>query len=156
MKIVFQIVIVSSISLFLGLIWNQINPRGIPCRLLWTQVHSGTLGEQCSLDINQAFMLSLNDSVQFVDLRPESEFNIDHIQNAISVPWLNVIRHTERLDSLSVNRTYILYTFHSEGAPCKAVAGLMKEHGFEDVFILREGFASWLDLGFPVELGVDG
>lgn len=144
------------ISLLLGLTSNQINPRGIPWRLLWTQIHSGAISEKDWLDINEAFMLSLKEPVEFLDIRSESEFNLDHIPHAVSMPWLRLVRNPDALDTLALDRTYILYTFHSESAPCKTVAALMKNNGFEQIFILKDGFAQWLDIGLPVELGVDG
>ena len=156
MKTLLQIGATGLAALVLGFAWNQANPRGIPWRLFHTQAKSCFGEAPRSMDMNDAFLRSLDGDIRFLDIRPESEFNLDHIPQAVSTPWLKLVRTPQALDSLAMNDAYVIYAFSAENSSPKIVATLMKERGFEDIYILDGGFAHWINMELPLELGVDG
>jgi rhodanese-related sulfurtransferase/DNA-binding transcriptional ArsR family regulator len=87
--------------------------------------------------------------VTVLDVRPEDEFALGHLQGAINIPLGQLKR---RLGELDHNKEIIAYC---RGSYCvlsyEAVAAL-RSRGFK-VRRLEEGFPEWRAAGLPVETG---
>lgn len=88
-----------------------------------------------------------DDLVTVLDVRPESEFRLGHLPQAINIPWPEL---EHRLAELPQDREIIAYC---RGPYCvlsfEAVAAL-RARGYV-VHRLEDGFPEWKAAGFPVE-----
>ncbi|MBN1893335.1 hypothetical protein JW906_02525 [bacterium] len=152
MKTFRRILLLCLFTLAAGLAVNRINPRGIPWRLLvltWTP----GLKPVERISAEDAYVQMMDGMTCFMDVRDEKAFEIDHISGARHMPFLLLSRHPGSLDSLDRDRAYILYDFDA-GSRIPAMAlNLMKTRGFRNVSVLSDGFAGWLERGFPREFG---
>ena len=85
-----------------------------------------------------------------LDVRPEDEFALGHLQGAVNIPLAKL---KKRLAELDPNKEIVAYC---RGPYCvlayEAVATL-RSHGFS-VWRLEDGFPEWRAAGLPVETGL--
>lgn len=90
------------------------------------------------------------DEVIVLDVRPQDEYNLGHIQRAISIP---IDELSARMVELSDQAEIIAYC---RGPLCvyadEAVA-LLREKGYE-AKRLKEGYPDWVALGYPAEYNI--
>ncbi|WP_158810919.1 metalloregulator ArsR/SmtB family transcription factor [Beijerinckia sp. L45] len=88
-----------------------------------------------------------NDLVTVLDVRPDNDFRLGHLPNAVNIPWPELER---RLDELPLDREVVAYC---RGPYCvlsfEAVAAL-RTRGYV-VRRLEDGFPEWKAAGWPVE-----
>lgn len=78
-------------------------------------------------------------TILFVDVRHPKEYEKGHIEDAVNIPYDQVEKHLSRWDK---EKTIIFYCIHSSWrAPYSA--NLLKDHGFENVYILEGGIVAW-------------
>ncbi len=137
-------------ALVLGFAVNQVLPEGIRWELLlprWER-NSQAIGY---ISVDSAYTLYLKGQVQFVDIRPAEEFDIDHLPGAISLPLIEFFRAPERLKQLNSSRYYVLYCFEPQCDEATSLAGEFTAARFPHVSLLIGGFSAWLERGYPVE-----
>jgi rhodanese-related sulfurtransferase len=147
-----RILVLGVLTLAAGLAANRINPRGIPWRLLFLTWAPGPNPAE-RVPAEDAYLQMMDQEILFIDVREEQAFGIDHISGATHMPFLELLRHPASLDSLDRNRAYILYDFEAESRIPEMALNLMKTRGFRNASVLSEGFAGWLERGFPREFG---
>ena len=84
-----------------------------------------------------------------LDARPTSDYLLEHISGAVSVPFFQV---SEVVDQLPMDTWIVCYCGcpHEEsGLAADALIAL----GYDKVKVLDEGFFVWKDSGFPVSTG---
>jgi len=90
-------------------------------------------------------------AVQFVDVRPPSEFEIIHIPGAINIPK-SILE--ESLDQLDRDKLVVIYCRF--GIKSTAIARNLREnHGIAMAYALREGLLEWaidVDPDLPKDL----
>lgn len=90
----------------------------------------------------------------FVDCRSTAEFQSGHIATALSIPsdQQEIPAPVARL--LSAARTIIAYCdAHSGCESSHRLAARLRDTGYPDVRILRDGLPAWLAHGYPAESG---
>ncbi len=138
-------------SLAIGFAVNQVLPEGIRWKLLLPRWNSHK-GDIDFISVDSALTLYMEGQVQFVDVRPAEEFEIDHLPGAISFPFLDYFRAPDRLSQLDTSRHYILYCFEPECDEAVSLAGEFTAGNFPHVALLIGGFSAWLERGYPVEM----
>jgi len=152
MKTFRRILFLGVLAVSAGLAVNRINPRGIPWRLLLLTWTAGTgSGERTTAE--DAYIGMMDQKMVFIDLRDGQAFGIDHISDATLMPFLDLARHPGSLDGWDREKTYVLYDFDAKSRIPAMALNLMKARGFRNVSVLSEGFAGWLERGFPREFG---
>lgn len=147
-----RLLILTFFSLALGFSVNQIYSEGIRWPLLKPQFQdSNHLSAIQFASADSAFLLQMDGEVVFVDVRPQTEFEIDRIPGAISIPLFSYYKSPELLENLNKQDRYILYCFDPECEEAKSLAREMIEKQFQNVIVLETGFSGWLEMGFPVE-----
>lgn len=83
-----------------------------------------------------------NPDFQIIDLRTEEEFSLGHIAGAVNLDLFD-FDFLEKLDALDRKKTYLLYC--KTNVKSNQAAEVFKEFGFKNVYVLREGYAGWVD-----------
>lgn len=88
------------------------------------------------------------EDAQFVDLRGEADFRKGHLPGAINVGISGLEQKNRRLEKAK-KRPVIVYC--QNGMQSAKAGKKLKELGFEQVYLLKGGFASWETAGLPIE-----
>lgn len=83
-----------------------------------------------------------------LDVRTPEEFKDGHVENAL---FLNLKSgdFEDELDRLDKNRKYFVYC--GRGPRSEKACGLMKKHGFNEIYKITGGFEKWKSKRLPVE-----
>lgn len=106
------------------------------------------------IDQAEAHALLGDPEIVFVDCRSTLEFQRGHIATALSIPsdQEEIPAAVARL--LAGARTIVAYCdAHSGCESSHRLAARLRELGYRDVRILRDGMPGWLALGYPAESG---
>ena len=158
MSLATQILRICTVSLAIGLTLLAI--RGVPraqSAESATAVCSAPTGDLAAIvwiEQDAAHTLMGDPGTVFVDCRSTQEFQSGHIATALSVP-------SDQPD-LTPPVTRLLGAAHTIVAYCDAASGCESSHrlgarlrelGYPDVRILRDGMPGWLSRGYPAESG---
>ena len=140
-------------SFLFGLIANHLNHQGIHRESLMFYLFDKDQTESAeSMTVFESFPYLDEPNTLFLDIRPYEEYAIDHIAGAVSLYPARVIRDIALHADKEVYRL-IVYDFEANSPEARLACKQVKSAGFSRVFILEGGFASWLEMGFPVEEG---
>ena len=154
MKTLWKIGVIGVVPLILGLAFNQITPRGIPWRLLVSPFSSQARRNAWKpVATDSAFVMFMDGSTVFLDIRPKPEFLLDHIPNAQSVPFFDVFKNPVLLADLDSAASVLVYDFEPLSNKSRLVVQQLQHRGISNVGFLRNGFKEWLEYSFPVEKG---
>lgn len=87
-----------------------------------------------------------------LDARPKQDYELDHIQGAISMPFFEV---EQRYRELPRDKWVVAYCACPR-AESKEAVSVLKEKGFQKVKVLYDGYFEWLGRGYPIEKGSSG
>jgi rhodanese-related sulfurtransferase len=152
MRTLRRIVAIGLVSLFIGIIVNQFLNQGIPLRVLMLSIpgKSGWKHYQTAT-ADSAFFHFLEESAVFVDIRPQKDFDMDHVPGALSLPFREFFAEPSLFKDQDRETTYILYDAELNSRPVRLMGRQLEKMGFQNILILRGGFIEWLDRTFPVE-----
>lgn len=109
-------------------------------------------GESLVIVLQQARHFFEQESVLFLDARPENQYAQGHIRGALSLPWQDVDRYfMEMIDLLEEQKRIVTYC---DGESCDLsheLALFLKDMGFENVRVLVNGWTAWQQAGLPSE-----
>ncbi|HOP48001.1 MAG TPA: rhodanese-like domain-containing protein [Desulfobacteraceae bacterium] len=151
-----QIPMLILLSALIALSANHFRSRGIPLISDWSAKEHFTdeAGDCLCIPLEQAEHLFKQGAALFVDARPESQYEEEHIQYAINLPWQKVdLYFAETADKLEGYNAIIAYC---DGESCDLgheLAIFLKDMGFENVYVLFNGLTVWRNAGMPVEVG---
>ena len=134
----------------MGVALNHFLPDGIRWRFLRPTLSSANSGVTL-IDAAEAFAMHMEKETDVIDVRDADAFRLDHIADAVSLPWESFLRNPDRLDEFDPTRRYLIYCFEMDCYEAKAFAQEMARSNFENVYILVGGFSEWLEMGFPVD-----
>ena len=89
----------------------------------------------------------------FVDARTLQEYKIGHISGAISMPDREFLMGQIDPGKILPNKEAVLITY-CDGGECELaidVAKGLSERGYNNVFVLGEGYPGWEAAGYPVD-----
>lgn len=115
---------------------------------------TGSLASAVWIEQDAAHALLGDPGAVFVDCRSTPEFQSGHIATALSVPsdQPDLTGPVARL--LGAARTIVAYCDAASGCESShRLAARLRELGYPDVRILRDGMPGWLSRGFPAESG---
>jgi rhodanese-related sulfurtransferase len=158
MSLVTQILRICTVSLAIGLILLAI--RGVPraqsaaASTAVCSAPTGALATAVWIEQDAAHTLMGDPNAVFVDCRSRPEFQSGHIATALSVPsdQPDITAPVARL--LGSARTIVAYCDAASGCESShRLAARLRELGYPDVRILRDGMPGWLSRGYPAESG---
>lgn len=154
-KIVLRIICIALISLIIGIMVNQIHPRGIPIRLLTFSFMTDSRQEGWKpISTDSSFVYYLKESAHFFDIRSLEQYSLDHIKNSHPLPFYQFINNPIEFKLPEKNSVIILYDFQSHSSKAPVMIQQLEAMGYKNIFFLRNGYAEWLEYGFPIEQGV--
>lgn len=119
----------------------------------------GTLGALVFTEINRRFsglrsvgpaeatQLSNRENAVFLDIRDDGEYKGGHIPEAIHIPLKQLPERAAELDKF---KTVPLIAYCRSGTRTGGVGGILKKHGFENVYNLSGGITAWQSANLPV------
>lgn len=112
--------------------------------LVWTFVGGGT-GRR--VEPAQATRLINRDNALVIDVRSDGEFAQGHIVNAINQPLGGL---AQQLSNLEKYRERTIITACRNGQQAASASGILRKHGFENVFSLSGGITAWQGASLPL------
>lgn len=139
-----------TLSFFVGGIVNLFHPQGIPPALLLTSIK--THGPWHRISPDSAFALFTQNQALFLDIRPQKDYRIEHIPNAISLPFFEFFQNLKKFKkNYPKEKTYILYGDESTMHQARLMASQLDQLGFKKVATMYGGLPLWLEIGYPIE-----
>ena len=111
---------------------------------LWT--FFGAAGGR-RIEPGQATRLINHENAVVLDVRNDGEYEQGHIINAVHVPMSAI---AQRLDKLEKYRSRPIITACGTGQKAASASGMLRKHGFEDVYSLNGGIAAWQGASLPL------
>ncbi|HOP62122.1 MAG TPA: rhodanese-like domain-containing protein [Spirochaetota bacterium] len=119
--------------------------RVIPIAVFFQLISCGFTDYVTPAELND--MMS-SERLLIIDLRNPHKFADGHIKGAVNIEYHNAtfVRDIKKLDKDS---PVVIYC--GVGIKSDAAADIMKQQGFRNVKILKDGYSSWLSMGFKGE-----
>lgn len=95
----------------------------------------------------EATQLSNRQDAVFLDIREDSEYKGGHIPDAIHIPLKQLPDRVAELNKFK-NKPVIAYC--RSGTRTSGATGILKKHGFENVYNLGGGMLAWQKDNLPV------
>jgi rhodanese-related sulfurtransferase len=158
MSLATQILRICTVSLAIGVVLLAL--RGVPrahsaaASTAVCSAPAGALATAVWIEQEAARALMGDPGAVFVDCRSKPEFQSGHIATALSVPGEepDITAPVARL--LGAARTIVAYCDAASGCESShRLAARLRELGYPDVRILRDGMPGWLARGYPAESG---
>jgi rhodanese-related sulfurtransferase len=158
----FSAVVIGIVSTVIGLLFNTVNPNGIPLdytkiaklKDVKSEVKSSEVNcEPLPIYIEEVFLYFTNGNAIFVDSRQPDEFAAGHIKGAINIPVDEAFpAYNRHKDKFPPDSKIIFYC----DAGCDSameLAFFFCNQGFTDgnILVYEDGFAAWKDSGYPFE-----
>jgi rhodanese-related sulfurtransferase len=83
-----------------------------------------------------------------LDVRDTGEFAAGHIANARHIPEAQL---ADRLKELEKYKSRPILVSDRAGSRAPSVTGVLRKHGFSEVFALKGGIAAWEQASLPLE-----
>jgi len=139
-----QILLILLFSLISGLLINDFHPQGLPLSLL-SLTFSKTSRKDAWRPLSNPAARDLQQKAEclFVDIRTRKDFQISHIDGAVSLPYPKVCKQLYPVRDTSVQ--IIIYDSSALSEKAIAVTRVFISKGYGNVFFLRNGFTSWVE-----------
>ncbi|MGE4424092.1 MAG: rhodanese-like domain-containing protein [Pseudodesulfovibrio sp.] len=140
-------------SAIVGLGINALRPDGVP--LVHAEESAVKLdGSNGEVSIKDAAMLFISQRAVFLDARSRMEFGAGHIQHALSFPVEEFdFVFEEMAPKLKDVETIITYCDGERCPLSHELAENLRARGFDNVYVLKNGWTLWQNEKLPVETG---
>lgn len=153
-KLLIRIICIILFSLFIGIVFNQLYPQGIPFRLLVLTFKVNSLQKGWNpISADSSYVYYLQKKAYFFDIRSQEQYSLDHLKGAQSLPFYKFINQPGIFTLPEKDSIIILYDFEQNSTKAPIMVQQLEQMGYQHVFFLRNGYAEWLEYGFPVEKG---
>jgi len=153
-----------ALAIILGVIWNfSLLLKAFDGRLIneiqqYQLVELKSKAEQLYpgisfIDVVSAKKLYDDKAANFVDARTSQEYESAHISGAISLPVRALLQGDVEPDKVLPEREAVLITY-CDGGECDISLELAKElseRGYQNIFVLGEGWPGWEAAGYPMD-----
>ncbi|HNS89929.1 MAG TPA: rhodanese-like domain-containing protein [Deltaproteobacteria bacterium] len=137
-----------------GLLVNALRPSGIPLVGDWsaralTELNAGDVEV---VNADEAFDLYSRGQALFVDARDSASYGGGHLPGAVNIGPDDVDGRPEEVRALLGNGRVLIAYCHDVDCPlASALARRLRELGARRIVVLPEGWAGWLEGGYPHE-----
>jgi rhodanese-related sulfurtransferase len=158
-----ELVILTSVSVLIGLCVNLVSPWGIPLFGKWDSqlgaVHAGGRCAPQTVEVPEDQILSAYidlEHVLFVDARIEEDYVAGHIPGSMSFP-LNRLEEIlpSFMESYPFDKQLVIYCSGIDCTDSHDLATHLKELGYQSVRVYSRGYDGWLETGRPVKEGLE-
>jgi len=164
-------VVIISVSIFIGLIYNFVSGTGINLIREKTDValidDSGFSDEIDSINYNdqddfiskeikaitieQAYKLYISQKSIFIDARDQWDYYDAHIKGAINIPEYKFNAGDSIVTSLDKNKLYVIYCDGDDCDVSTRLAKKLSKISFINLYIFIGGWYEWENSGYPIE-----
>ncbi len=95
----------------------------------------------------EATQLSNREDAVFLDVRDDGEYKGGHIPEAIHIPLKQL---PDRVAELNRFKAGPVIAYCRSGTRTSVVGGILKKHGFENVYNLSGGITAWQSANLPI------
>ncbi len=95
----------------------------------------------------QRFAELMTGDVEIIDIRTLEEYYSGIIQGAVNIDYYST-SFREELSQLDKDKTYLIYC--RTGSRTSNAVGIMRELGFNEVYVLKGGITSWRNTRLPI------
>ena len=140
-------VVISAVIFGIALVFNYVNPNGIN---IWPEFYDSDAFPKISL-AKAKEKYDLKEAV-FIDARPDSFFNQEHIAEAVNMPLpiFDIVYMMEGLSELEMDKEIIIYGRSISAYYDEEVAKKLSIRGHKNIRILKDGWSQWKKSGYPV------
>ena len=130
-----------------GLVGNQISPRGLPLFAPPRQ----TPNAEAFIALDQARQLWNRGDAFFLDAREPADYAAGHIGNALNLPAQSFAQHFGKIAPLLTPASVLI--LYCDGADCELSHRLresLRPLGYTNTHLLFNGWTAWRQAGLPV------
>jgi rhodanese-related sulfurtransferase len=152
-----QAVVLVFLAVILGVMTNQWRDDRLSLMGDWSVEarFNDRSGNSLIISLEESLQLYQSGEVLFLDARPESQYVEGHIKGAVNLPWQDLDRYfMEVLEKFDGPEAIITYC---DGEACDLsheLALFLNEMGFENVYVLVNGWSAWREAGLPTGRGL--
>jgi rhodanese-related sulfurtransferase len=114
--------------------------------LLYTEI-GRRFGGSKAVGPAEATRLSNREDAVFLDIRDDGEYQGGHIPQAIHIPLKQL---PDRVAELHRFKTGPVIAYCRSGTRTSVVSGILRKHGFENVYNLSGGITAWQNANLPI------
>jgi rhodanese-related sulfurtransferase len=100
-----------------------------------------------SIGATEATVLSNRSNALFLDVREDKDFRAGHIPDAVHIPLKQL---PDRVGELEKYKDRPVIAYCRSGNTSTAAGGLLKKHGFDNLYNLRGGVMAWQSANLPL------
>ncbi len=155
-QVVWQTGCIILLAVIMGLLVNQIRPKGLPLVADWSPETRLILesGENIAISLEEAREGFLSKRGIFLDARSPELYERGHIRSARNLPWQAVEDHFDSvMADIPKDRLIIAYCDGEACALSKDLAIELLFRGYENVRVLINGWSVWQENQLPVAKG---
>ncbi len=153
-----RISVIIIISLVLGFLYNQFHPKGLHWRFLFSTALSKNNSQKLNFTVispDSAFVLMNRGDVIFIDSRQAEDFQLDHIKGAVNIPIDLFFTASDKINLPRHKTVILLYDEEGDVEKLALAVSAINTSQIKELYILYGGYLSWLNRGFPLEIGLD-
>lgn len=109
------------------------------------------LTEPMMINSQIAFNLFTTNRATFIDARDVEEFEAEHIQNAVNIPYDYYENYLHVIEEFDTDFGYIVYCSGGECSLSLDLADYLFEVGLFNMFVYEGGLPEWIENGYPIE-----
>jgi rhodanese-related sulfurtransferase len=156
-KALWQASVLVFLALVLGVGTNQWRGDSLPLIGDWSMEARFTdaSGNSLTISLDESVRLFESGDVLFLDARPESRYAEGHIDGALNLPWQDLDRYfMDVIDRLDGQEAIITYCDGEDCDLSHELALFLNEMGFENVYVLINGWTVWREAELPTGGGL--
>ena len=153
MRIVRRMITIGTAALLAGILVNQIISHGIRLPILLTSIPCPFTKKTEHISAEDALKLLNEKKTVFVDIRSLDEFDMDHIEGAVSIPAVDFISNPKLLKIYNKDKglTAIVYGAKKIEDNAELMSRSLSAKSVENIRVLDGGFELWIKKDYPVE-----
>ena len=160
-KTIVQLTIILFSSLFVGEAFDRFRSEGIGYSHSQNEESGVTVQTSLSaeeilsrglrtLTLPEALVLFENKAAVFIDARPTSFYQAEHIKDAISI-YYKTAGLNPALDKMKKSSPYVVYCKGPNCNQAQLLIGTMQKTGFTNLFLFPGGMQEWRMAQYPMD-----
>ncbi len=147
-----RIILYSMLVVVVMIVINHLLTMGSIRRIVDMNSESGKKYEKHPVPASVIYTLYENGTGVFVDIRKAEKYTSSHIPGARSIPFRKFLRKPMQLNIENRSTPIIIYGTSQKQQEPIMIAGLLTNYEFINIFVLEDGFDSWTEGNYPIEV----
>jgi rhodanese-related sulfurtransferase len=153
--IIAQCLTILALSAVVGFGVNAVRRDGLPLAQAAKSSVQLSQSQGGEIGIKDAAMLFASRRAVFLDARSQFEYQLGHIEGALSLPPIEFASKYQDLKPLLAGKDAIITYCDGENCPLSHnLAKHLRDAGLKNVYVLKDGWSLWLAEKLPVSSGM--